>query len=113
MDPRLRRLAENEALFREINERSRPNAADVWAHQQAYLFVCECSDAGCGVRLALTESNYECVRSQARWFLVARGHASPEIERVLERHEHFEIVEMRGDAARLAEHWDSRARATS
>jgi hypothetical protein len=51
MDPRLRRLAENEALFREINERSAASAADVWAHQQAYHFVCECADADCSVRL--------------------------------------------------------------
>jgi hypothetical protein len=110
MDPRVRRLAENEALFREINERSRASAADVWAHQQAYHFVCECADADCSVRLALTESDYEHVRSQARWFLVAPGHASPEIEQMVMSRAHFEIVEMRGDAARLAEQWDSRGR---
>jgi hypothetical protein len=105
-------LAENEALFREINERSRASAADVWAHQQGYPFVCECADADCSVRLALTESEYERVRSRARWFLVGPGHASPEIEQIVETRRHFEIVEMRGDAARLAEQWNSRARAS-
>jgi len=110
MDARLRRLAENEALLREINERSRASAADVWAHQQAYLFVCECADPDCDVRLPLSEGDYERVRSHARWFLVAPGHASPEIEQVVESGHDFEIVEMNGDAGRLAEKWDSRTR---
>jgi hypothetical protein len=110
MESRLRRLAENEALFREINERRRTRAVDVWAHQQAYPFVCECADADCDLRLGLEESEYEHVRSQARWFLVARGHSRPEIEQIVETRQQFEIVEMLGDAARLAERWNSRTR---
>jgi hypothetical protein len=108
MDSRLRRLAENEALFRQINERRRMRAVDVWAHQHTYVFYCECPDAGCEQGLALTEDEYEHVRSQARWFLVAPGHASTEIEQVVERLAQFEIVEMRAEAARLAEQWDPR-----
>ena len=108
MDSRLRRLAENETLFREINERRRTSAVDVWAHQHTYSFYCECSDRGCEQGLALTETEYELVRSQPTWFLVAPGHESPEIERVVEHHAQFEIVEMRDEAARLAEQWDPR-----
>ena len=103
---------EDEALFREINERRRASAAEVWAHQHGYPFLCECADPDCDKRLALSESEYEHVRSQGRWFLVAPGHVSPEIEEVVDAHCQFEVVEMTGEAGQLAERWDSRTRSS-
>jgi hypothetical protein len=103
-------MAENEALFREINDRARPNTGDVHAHRGVNAFVCECADDGCRMLLGLSADEYERVRSQPRWFIVAPAHASLDIGRVIESHERFEIVELVGEAARLAEQWDPRAR---
>jgi hypothetical protein len=110
MELRLRRMAENESLAREMNERRRARAADVWAHLHSYPFYCECAEAECDEMLSLSEAEYEHARSHATWFVVASGHARAEIETVVEQSERFEIVEMRGDAARLAQHWNARTR---
>ena len=85
--PREERLANNEVLFREINERiaevAEPHTGSRDEH--VYEFLCECSNVGCDLRLPLTLSVYEAVRQDPTHFVVAPGHELPEIESVIAR----------------------------
>ena len=47
------RLARNETLFRELNERINAVAGTLGGDDHAYEFVCECSDSHCTVRITL------------------------------------------------------------
>ena len=66
-----RRIAANEARFREVNEAiSRgqwPGDAD------AVGFRCECALLGCNRLVELTADEYEQVRARARYFVLAPG----------------------------------------
>ena len=96
---RRRRLAENQALFREINDRIGASAEAQGADQYAYEFVCECSSLECFGRFELTLEEYGRVRERDQRFVVLGGHEEPGIEDVVERLGDVTIVEKRGDAA--------------
>ena len=96
------RLAMNEALFRDVNERIR-EISDTFGQKDAtYDFLCECSDAECAERVVLTAAEYEHVRADSTRFVVAKGHAMPEIESVIEQAKDHVIVEKEGAAADVA-----------
>jgi hypothetical protein len=96
---RKRRLAENQALFREINERIEASAETQGSDQHAYEFVCECSSLECFERFELTLTEYGRVRDRPQRFIVLSGHEQPEVEDVVERRSAVVIVEKRGAAA--------------
>ena len=83
------RLARNEILFREINERLDEMSVP-WAKTTDYL--CECSDLFCAKTFELTNDEYERVRAQATVFMVVPGHERPEIEKVIEENDRFLLV---------------------
>ena len=106
MSAREKRLAENEAFFRGINERleeQTPNSAT------ELVVLCECADEDCARRLTLAHSEYESVRAEPTHFVVAHGHADLEIEEVVWRTDGFEVVRKRGLAAEVAEELDDSA----
>ena len=96
------RLARNEAFFRQVNERIKDVAEGFHSSGGVYEFVCECSDPSCTERIELALADYEWVRANATRFVLACGHAAPEIEHVVEREGDHVIVEKRGVAARVA-----------
>ena len=53
MDARERRLAQNETLFREVNERIENLALTHTDDDDLYEFLCECSNAHCDLKLSL------------------------------------------------------------
>jgi hypothetical protein len=59
--------------------------------------------AGCLERIELTRAEYERARSRAEWFFVAPGHEHPSLERIVERHQAFYLVEKRGIARHVAQ----------
>jgi hypothetical protein len=67
------RVAHNENVFRELNERIE---AGHWPGDEAngVAFRCECGDLGCNLLLELTPADYERVRAHPRRFVVAPGH---------------------------------------
>ena len=95
---RKRRLAENQALFREINERIEASAETQGSDQHSYEFVCECSSLECFERFELTLAEYGRVRDRPQRFIVLSGHVEREVEDVVERHGAVVIVEKRGAA---------------
>jgi hypothetical protein len=103
------RLAQNEAFFRDINERIRGAVEGHPADGHVYEYLCECSDAGCVERIRLTTDEYEAVRSDPRRFVLAPGHAVAAIETVVDAEPEHLVVEKIGAAGELAEALDPRA----
>lgn len=103
-----RRLASNEAVFREVNEGIERGQ---WPGDEAKPvgFRCECARLGCNLLVDLTLPEYEHVRSNPRHFLMISGHEMPEVESVVERHDKYLIVEKRDEAGEHAEKKDPRS----
>ncbi len=109
MDARQKRLAQNEALFREVNERVRAIAAVHGDDNHVYEFYCECSNADCTFQLRATLAEYEGVRAHPTRFLIAVNHSMPETENVVEENEHWWVVEKQGEPGELVEELDPRS----
>ena len=110
MDARDKRLAQNEALFREVNERIDEQAATHLGDGHLYDYFCECANSDCTLRVSLTVREYEEIRRDPRRFLVAPGHEMPEIEAVVARNERYWVIEKHGEAGAYVEHLDPRDR---
>ena len=85
-----RRLERNEAVFRTVNEE-----IDERAETPSSLeYVCECADTHCSVTVRMTHDEYRAIRDGGpnRYFLVP-GHEREDLERVLERHPEYAVVE--------------------
>lgn len=109
MDARETRLAKNEVVFREINERVNELASSHAPDEHVYTFFCECSNADCTLQVELARSEYEKVRAHGNRFLIASGHQLPEIERVVERNDGWWVVEKEDEAGELARELDPRS----
>jgi hypothetical protein len=107
------RLARNEALFREVNERVAEVAAnfiEVETTSDPVEFTCECGRADCSEPIAMTVVEYEAVRAVPTRFAVIPGHEQPEVETVVERHSSYVVVEKQdGDAREVAHETDPRS----
>ena len=90
MSVSLERLARNQVLFREVNERLREMIGDSGTPTE---FLCECSNPDCTETIALDLDEYEAVRSSPNLFAVTRGHEIATIERVVGESDTFKLVE--------------------
>jgi len=108
MDARQERLALNEALFRDVNERVRAIAAVHGDDDHVYEFYCECSNSDCTFQLRATLAEYEAVRAHSTRFVIAPEHATPEIEVVVERTENWWVIKKQGEPAELVAELDPR-----
>jgi len=104
-----RRAGLNEAIFREVNEQIRSLDDEVGDDGDTITVICECGDAECVERIVLRTSEYEGVRDDALLYVVARGHELPDVERVVERRDGWEIVRKVGVASEIAEETDPRS----
>jgi hypothetical protein len=89
MTSSLERLAHNQALFRDVNER----VEELAGPSERIRFVCECSHVGCEATVELGRAKYEAVRSDPTHFVVASGHNLPEIEVVVASHDGYVVVQ--------------------
>jgi hypothetical protein len=101
--PRLERLARNELLFREVNERLRELGEGFSLVAEHGSFVCECSDTGCTEPVEITLEQYRRVRSDERHFVLVAGHARPELEHVVYALPPYVVVAKREDVLEEAE----------
>ena len=105
---REKRLAQNEAFFRSVNERIRDLADGHGSDQHQYEFLCECSDPACVERVRLSLEEYEAVRADATRFVLAEGHEDGTIEKVIEAAPNHVVVEKVGVAGDVAQALDPR-----
>ena len=88
MSESLERLARNQTLFREVNER-----VETLGEGDASEFECECSNTDCIEKVELTFAAYERIRSNSTWFVVKRDHDIPQIERIVSQDDGYVVVE--------------------
>jgi hypothetical protein len=110
---RRQQIAENEALFRDVNER----VVAIPRHQadpnEKLLFYCECGDEKCFVHLRMTRAEYEAVRAHSDRFAVVVEHAVQETERIVARHDGYAVIEKHQDVRDFVEETDPRGNAAS
>jgi hypothetical protein len=109
-ETRAEELAQNQALFREVNERVREVAEAFGDDAPSVDFLCECADPSCAATLSLTPAQYERLRGDADHFAVIPDsrHVVPDVERVVERHDRYWVVEKVGASAAVARELDPR-----
>jgi hypothetical protein len=109
LDAEQLRRAQNELLFREVNERIAELETGFGEDDGLLVgFVCECPDEDCGETLEVTRRQYEAVRDNPRRFIVLPGHEDADLARVIERHPQFMVVEKLEEAAEIAVEQDPR-----
>jgi len=106
---RTTRIAENQSMFRMVNER-----VTSWPERRAappaerLMFYCECADPKCFDRVFLTADEYEAIRADSTRFVVVAGHVFPEAERVVAEGNGHQVVQKNDDLRGVLEPRDPR-----
>jgi hypothetical protein len=104
VDTRAERIGRNEDLFRKVNDQIEGVNEAFGTFTGTMSVLCECGKLECIEQIDLTVDEYRRLRADPTRFAVKPGHELPDVERVVERHEGYFVVEKaEGDAARLAE----------
>lgn len=93
----LEQLVRSQMLLREVNER----IADIFGGTEEIFigedslteFLCECSNSDCTATLPLSLLEYKGIRSSPNLFVLLPGHETAEVDRVVEAHVTFSLVE--------------------
>ena len=108
---RIRRIGQNEALYRQVNEQVRGiNEGVQQLTGSDFGILCECGLLECAQQIEVPRTLYEETRASSYRFFVVRGHEIEDTEDVVEDHGAFVVVEKRPPEAReLAEEMDPRS----
>jgi len=98
MKSREERVARNEELFQEVNQKIE-KLEETLGRRQTIAILCECSKKHCLDGFEVDSAVYQRVRSNPLLFFVAPGHEDLEVERVVEETRAFLVVEKVGRAA--------------
>jgi hypothetical protein len=111
---RATRIANEQAMFRVVNERvtAWPERHEAPAAERL-MFYCECADPSCFDRVFLTADEYEAIRADSTRFAVVTGHVFPEAERVVAERDGYQVVEKHDDLRGVLEDMDPRKGAYS
>jgi hypothetical protein len=98
------RAAQNQALFREVNERVGKLTETLNRVTLRSDWVCECANTECFESIEMTIEEYEALRQHPARFAVFPDdtHVYPEAERVVERTDRSWVVEKIEVAGRIA-----------
>jgi hypothetical protein len=107
-DHRLIRAAKNQSLFREVNERVEELNESFRIFTEVGDWVCECANGTCIERLPMTLPEYTALRSDGNRFAVKPGHEQPDVEAIVDRHEHYLVVAKLGAGGVFALEHDPR-----
>jgi hypothetical protein len=104
------RTGQNEALFREVNERLMERKQDDPGWALPSMWLCECAEETCTERIEMSPLEYEQLRSEPTHFAVVPNeeHVSLDVERIVEKRDRYWVVEKIGEAAETAEETDPR-----
>ena len=109
-DERTRRVGQNEALYRQVNEQIEEVRETFGLFTGTFSIVCECGELRCAEPITLSREAYERTRANPSWFIVKPGHEIPDVEAVVEREADYLVVEKHpGEAERVAEDTDPRS----
>jgi hypothetical protein len=105
----MKRAADNEALFRQVNERLQEMAEAFQEVTSSAVFACECADLACIEQIQMSVDEYEGVRSEPNQFVVVPGHVDLDVENVVRNNERFAVVAKIGAGAQIAAETDPRS----
>lgn len=102
-----RRKAQNEVIFKKHNQSIQAGFDEIKRlaeeDEQEYLipkngntvlrFYCECADENCRLRILLTPNEYNKLHKKPDHFVIAPGHETQRIEKVVKRTPDYNIVE--------------------
>jgi hypothetical protein len=104
--PKHKKLAENEVIFRNANERVASDLLEIehkakeegdfdlmYDKEVILQFYCECSDELCKQRIKLSPHEYAKVHKNSSQFIMLPGHSTPEIERVVMKRKKYIVAE--------------------
>jgi hypothetical protein len=110
MTGRDERIALNEVLFRDLNERVEQIVTTLANERPDKLEIfCECGTGDCVAKLTLSLIDYGGVRAHPERFIVVPDHDTPTVERVIEKRAGYWIVEKNEEEATLARELDPRS----
>lgn len=92
MNERKRRIGENEAIFRGVNEEVRGLNATLSTVRNTMRVVCECGTRSCTVQFEIPRDEYAKVRADSTLFVIRPGHDLPEAEKVVIKTTDYWIV---------------------
>lgn len=104
---RLVRLARNQALYREVNERVEAISRQ-FGRTGPLSLMCECPNPDCAAHLTLTVDEYEAVRADPTCFVVLPGHVYEDVEVVVDTAPTHVVVSKIDVAAHVAKVSDPR-----
>lgn len=89
---RTARLAQNEALFRQVNHLIAQTVEGV-SDEHVNEFACECARIDCTREIPMTLAEYRSIRRDPLWFFVWPGHEMPDIEVVVDSASKYKVVQ--------------------
>jgi hypothetical protein len=95
------RAAQNQLLFRSVNERIKQLGETRGGARPELDFACECADRTCVERIRLSLLQFLAIESEENRFIVLRGHEDLDVEDVVAERQRFLIVSKRGAGAEL------------
>ena len=105
---RARRVGENEALFRSVNEQVR-DLNQTFLVEGTLRIVCECGEQSCIEQIELVPDEYEAVRGDSALFAIKPGHEEKDVDTVVERNDGYWVVRKApGAPQRIARETDPR-----
>jgi hypothetical protein len=89
------RIAKNNVIFREANEKIRAKADEYDAPLDRIPFLCECPRPECTELVRMTMSEYSKIRSDETHFFTLAGHEGAErpVAEIVSREDGYVIVE--------------------
>ena len=106
---RAKRVGENEALFRSVNEQVH-ELNRTFLVEGKLRIVCECGEQSCIEQIEVAPAEYEAVRADSALFAIKPGHEVPDVETVVERHDGYWVVRKApGAPQRIARETDPRS----
>jgi hypothetical protein len=86
------RAAQNELVFRAVNEQIVKMTERFRAQLSDIDIVCECSDANCVSTIRLNADEFTRIERVTGTFFVLSGHEQPEVEEVVARNGQYVVV---------------------
>jgi hypothetical protein len=93
VNERKRRIAENEAIFRSVNQQVNRVTGSLSTLTELMQVVCECGTRSCTERIAISPDEYVRIREDAITFIVKPGHDFPETETVVAKEPEYWLVQ--------------------
>jgi hypothetical protein len=109
-EERARRVGDNEALYRLVNEQIEGVNEAFGALADDFAVICECGNLGCREQLTVTRDAYAQVRADHTPFILKPGHQADDVEDVIETNDEYIVVAKRpGTPERVAAETDPRS----